>query len=119
MLPGGDKLWDRVMAQTPLGRIRFMLSAGRGRKSRTVEQDIRVERVQLSDKAKGAIEVSCLVTSEVNAPAGVKPVVWQLLSNRVASTLKEASELIDWYRMRWEIELFFLIPKEGCRVERL
>ncbi|ABM35741.1 IS4 family transposase [Polaromonas naphthalenivorans] len=119
VLPSGGKLWDKVMAQPPVGRIRFMLPAGRGRKSRTVEQDIRIERVQLSDKAKGAIEVSCLVASEVNAPAGVKPVVWRLLSNRVASTLEQASELIDWYRSRWEIELFFLILKEGCRVERL
>ena len=119
VLPGGGKLWDRVMQQPPLGHIRFMLPAGRGRKSRSVEQEIRVQRVQLSDKAKGVIEISCLVASEVNAPAGVKPVVWRLLSNRVAATLQEASELIDWYRARWEIELFFLILKEGCRVERL
>ena len=118
VLPGG-KLWDRVMEQAPLGPIRFMLPAGRGRKSRSVEQEIRVQRVQLSDKAKGVIEVSCLVALEVNAPAGVKPVVWRLLSNRAAATLEEATELIDWYRARWEIELFFLILKEGCRVERL
>lgn len=119
VLPGVGKLWDRVMGQAPLGRIRFMLPAGRGRKSRTVEQDIRIERVQLNDKAKGVIEVSCLVASEVNAPAGVKPVVWRLLSNRTATTLEQASELIDWYRSRWEIELFFLILKEGCRARRL
>ena len=119
VLPGGGKLWDQVMEQAPLGRICFTLPAGRGRKSRSVEQEIRVQRVQLSDKAKGVIEVSCLVASEVNAPAGVKPVVWRLLTNRVAATLQEASELIDWYRARWEIELFFLILKEGCRVERL
>ena len=45
--------------------------------------------------------------------------VWRLLTNREASTLEHATELIDWYRARWEIELFFLILKEGCRVERL
>ena len=54
-------------------------------------------------------------------PASTRPlsVVWRLLTNRVASTLQEAAELIDWYRARWEIELFFLVLKEGCRVERL
>jgi len=41
------------------------------------------------------------------------------LINRLAQTLKDAVELIDWYRIRWEIELFFLILKEGCRVETL
>jgi hypothetical protein len=118
-LPGGAKLWDTVMAQTPVGRIRFMLPAGRGRKSRMVEQDIRIQRLSLKDKSKGHIEVTCLTASEVNAPEGAKPVVWRLLTNREASTLEHATELIDWYRSRWEIELFFLILKEGCRVERL
>ena len=119
VLPGGAKLWDQVMAQTPIGRIRFMLPAGRGRKSRMVEQDIRLQRLSLKDKSKGHIEVTCLIASEVSAPEGTKPVQWRLLSNREASTLEQASELIDWYRARWEIELFFLILKEGCRVERL
>ena len=44
---------------------------------------------------------------------------WRLLTNREVNSLEQASELIDWYRARWEIELFFLILKEGCRVERL
>lgn len=26
---------------------------------------------------------------------------------------------MDWYRARWEIELFFLVLKQGCRVEAL
>ena len=107
------------MAQTPIGRIRFMLPAGRGRKSRMVEQDIRLKRLSLKDKGQGYIEVTCLIASEINAPEGAKPVQWRLLSNREASTLEQASELIDRYRARWEIELFFLILKEGCRVERL
>ena len=119
VLPGGGKLWDQVMAQTPIGRIRFMLAAGRGRKSRMVEQDIRLQRLSLKDKARGRIEVTCVIASEVNTPEGAKPVQWRLLTNREAHTLEQASELIDWYRARWEIELFFLILKEGCRVERL
>ena len=34
-------------------------------------------------------------------------------------TLEQASELIDWYRRRWLIEIFFRILKSGCRVESL
>lgn len=41
------------------------------------------------------------------------------LTNRAVPALEEAVELLDWYRARWEIELFFLVLKEGCRVERL
>lgn len=45
--------------------------------------------------------------------------VWRLLTNRVACTLQAAVQLIDWYRKRWEIELLFLVLKEGCRDEPL
>jgi hypothetical protein len=47
------------------------------------------------------------------------PVEWRLLSNRAAPALADVVELIDWYRARWEIELFFHVIKNGCRVEAL
>jgi hypothetical protein len=28
-------------------------------------------------------------------------------------------EIIDWYRCRWDIEVFFHVLKNGCRVEAL
>ena len=118
-LPEGGKLWEKVGQAPVLGHVRFELPAGRGRKARSVKQEVRVERVKVKNGAKDPLEVTCVVASEIEAPAGVKPVVWRLLTNREASTLEQACELIDWYRARWEIELFFLVLKEGCRVERL
>jgi hypothetical protein len=41
------------------------------------------------------------------------------LTNRTASTVEEAVELIDWYRARWEVEILFNILKNACRVEAL
>jgi hypothetical protein len=79
----------------------------------------RLERLSLKDKAEGDIDVTCLIASEINVPEGTKPVVWCLLTNRQASTLEHAIQLINWDGARWEIELFLLILKEGCRVERL
>lgn len=118
-LPEGDKLWERVMGSEPLGHIRFEMPPGRGRKARAVQQEVRAQRIELADAQGGSIEVSCLIASEIHAPAGTKPVVWRLLTNRAAGTLAEAAELIDWYRARWEIELFFLVLKEGCRIEAM
>jgi hypothetical protein len=46
-------------------------------------------------------------------------VVWRLLTNREATTLEQACELIDWYRARWEIEMFFSVLKVGLQVEKL
>lgn len=55
----------------------------------------------------------------MNPPAGTDPVVWRLLTNRQAETPEAVAELIDWYRARWEIELFFHVLKNGCKVEAL
>ena len=118
-LPEGDTLWERVMASAPLGAVRFELPAGRGRQARRVEQALHVQRVSLADRQGGTLELTCLIATEIDPPAGVKPVTWRLLTNRQVADLAQACELIDWYRARWEVELFFLVLKEGCRVERL
>jgi hypothetical protein len=59
------------------------------------------------------------VAREVDAPASVKAVEWRLLTNRAAATLEQANELINWYRARWEIEIYFNVLKNGCEVEEL
>lgn len=118
-LPEGGRLWQQLAQAPVLGQVRFELSAGRGRKARSVTQRIRVQRVQLDDGAKQCLPVTCVLAEEIGAPKGAKPVLWRLLSNRQVDTLEQALELIDWYRPRWEIELLFLILKEGCRIEAL
>jgi hypothetical protein len=118
-LPTGGKLWKDVENEAILGHVIFDLPAGRGRKARKVTQALRVKRVTLKDGAKGTIDATCIVATEINPPANVKPVIWRLLTNREAISFDQVCELIDWYRARWEIELFFLVLKEGCRVERL
>ena len=118
-LPSGDKLWAKLAQAPALGSVRFELPSGRGRKARCVQQNIRAEQVEIGDGAGGQLSVTCVLAEESNPPAGSKPVLWRLLSNRPVHTLEEAIELIDWYRARWEIELFFLILKEGCRIQAL
>lgn len=118
-LPEGGKLWVQVLKSEPLGEIRFTLPRKKGHKARAVRQQIRARRVELADNNGGRVEVTCIVATEVGALAGVKPIEWRLLTNRKTEDLEAAAELIDWYRARWEIEMLFLVLKEGCRVEAL
>lgn len=118
-LPDGAKLWDTVLAEIPLGEIKFTLAQRQGQPAREVRQQIRVRRIILPAADGQTMTVTCLVAREVDAPVGVKPVEWRLLTNREAATLDAAVELIDWYRARWEIEMFFHVLKNGCRVETL
>jgi hypothetical protein len=111
------KLWDRVDASQALGEITFILPGRAGQKAREVKQELRAQRVKLPGQAGPT--VTCVVAQEVGAPAGVTPVVWRLLSNREAPDTHAVIELIDWYRARWEIEMFFHVLKTGCKVEAL
>lgn len=113
------KLWDRLGAASALGEIRFTLPAAPGRLARRVRQTLRVERVTLQPARGVAVEVTALLAQEENPPLGEKPLVWRLLTNRPVATLEAALELIEWYRARWTIEVFFRIWKQGCRVEAL
>lgn len=118
-LPEGDKLWARVAGGEVLGEIRFTLPSRQGHKARPVRQQVRAARVKLRAGAGKTLEVTCVIAREIEAPAGVTPIEWRLLTNREAATFEAASELIDWYRARWEIELFFHVFKNGCKVEAL
>ncbi len=57
--------------------------------------------------------MTCPIATEINAPAGSKPVRWRPLTNRAVPTLAAAVELLDWYRARREIELFFWCSRRG------
>jgi hypothetical protein len=54
-----------------------------------------------------------------NSAYGLSLLARGRLSNRAATTLDEAIELIEWYRARWEIEILFNVLKNGRRVEYL
>jgi hypothetical protein len=115
VLPEGGKLWARVSAEEPLGKIGFTHAPRRGQKARQVHQTVRAKSVTLAE----GVTVTCIMAREENPPSGLKAIEWRLLTNRVVSDFESAAQLIDWYRCRWEIELLFHIIKNGCRIEAL
>ena len=118
-LPDGGKLWAEVINGEAVGEIEFMLPSRHGQAARVVRQQLRARSIHLPDGHGGRLRVTCLIAKEMAPPDGVKAVEWRLLSNRKAETLDDLVELIEWYRCRWEIETFFNVLKNGCRVEAL
>jgi hypothetical protein len=118
-LPDGGKLWAEVIRSEILGEIEFALPSRHGQAARDVRQHLWARRISLPDGQGGRLSVTCLIAKEIAPPDGVKAVEWRLLTNRNAQTFEEIVELIDWYRCRWEIETFFNVLKNGCRVEAL
>jgi hypothetical protein len=118
-LPGGEKLWAHASAGTALGEITFAMPSRHGQKAREVRQELWAKRLELPAGPTGTVAATCIVAREIGAPPGVKPVEWRLLTNRLAPALADIIELVDWYRARWEIEIFFNILKNACQIETL
>lgn len=118
-LPDGNLLWTHTCAGEPVGQVEFALPARPGVPARTVRQQLWARRVEVPAAKGKSINVTCIVAREYDAPAGVKPIEWRLLTNRLADTAAAVAELIDWYRARWEIEILFDVLKNACRVEAL
>ena len=116
----GEKLWERLAQSEPLGEVEFTLSAAPDRPARRVRQTLYRQAVTLpAHHGQPAVTVTALLAREEQPPAEQPALVWRLLTNRPAETLDDVVQLIDWYRKRWLIEVFFRIWKAGCRVEAL
>lgn len=64
-----------------------------------------------------AVAVGAVWATEINPPAEATPLEWMLLTNVPVLSLPHAIERIEWYCLRWQIEIFHKILKSGCRVE--
>jgi hypothetical protein len=61
------------------------------------------------DITLGVIEVK-----ENEIPEGRERLRWVLLTNLELNTKEDALKIIDYYRMRWQIESYFKVLKDGC-----
>ncbi len=116
----GEKLWERIAQGEALGEVEFTLPAAPDRPARAVRQTLYRTVVMLpAHHGQPAVTVTVILAREEPPPAGEPAIEWWLLTNRTADTLADVVQLIDWYRRRWLIEVFFRIWESGCRVEAL
>jgi len=116
----GEKLGEQLAQSPPLGEVEFTLPAASARSARLVRQTLYRQAVTLpAHHGNPAVMVTTILAREEHPPAGEKALEWRLLTNRAAETLEAVAQLIDGYRRRWRVEIFFRILKSGCRVEAL
>ena len=66
----------------------------------------------------GPLELTMIYAEERGAPKGRERISWKLLTDLPVRSCEEAVEKLQWYALRWKIELFHKILKSGCRVEQ-
>lgn len=92
------------------------------RESRSAEMAVRAARVLLRpplrpDGRLAAVSVNVVLVSEVNPPPGEEPVEWLLLTDLPIDGVEQVRQVVQYYCVRWMIEIFFRVLKSGCRVE--
>jgi Transposase DNA-binding len=58
-----------------------------------------------------------LYAQERDAPKGCEAINWKLITDLPISSRAEAIEKLEWYALRWKIEVFHKIMKSGCKAE--
>jgi len=89
------------------------------RKRRTAEVQVRAASVTLHSPKRSlpAVTVNVVMVSEPNPPAGEVAVEWILVTTLPIQTVEQVRQIIQYYCVRWMIEVLFRIWKSGCRIE--
>ena len=63
------------------------------------------------------VTANVVLVHELNPPQGDQPVEWILVTTLPIGSAEDVRTIIQYYTVRWMIELLFRILKSGCRVE--
>jgi len=93
------------------------------RQSRTAEVEVRAGRVKLRspwrpDRKLPDVSVNVVLVREINPPGDDVPVEWVLLTNLPIDDAEQVRHVIEYYCVRWMIEIAFRTLKSGCRIEQ-
>lgn len=65
-----------------------------------------------------ALELTVLHATERGKPRGRDRIDWKLITNLPVTSRAQAIEKLQWYALRWRIEVFHKILKSGCQAEQ-
>lgn len=105
------------------GELQVRVPRHPGQPARTATVTVRFSAVCLKapgDNAqRAALRLWAVEARELHPPKGIPPIHWRLLTTLAVATLPAAVEKVQWYCVRWGIEVFHKVLKSGCRVEEV
>ena len=117
---------DQLIRTVPvLARVKLKLPAGHARKARTAVVELRSKAMTLSpnnhvERQRQPLRLAMVEVREVGTPSqGEEAIDWLLWTTEPARTKKQILAVVRAYALRWRIEDFHLVWKQGCRVEQL
>jgi hypothetical protein len=119
---GGPETVAEAIGQTPRrGFYRILVRNRKGEESEAV-LEIRYRRMCLQTpkgkkKRYPQQRVTVIEAREQQTPPDRNRIDWKLITDLTVRTRREAVEKVQWYALRWRIEVFHKILKSGCRAE--
>lgn len=124
VLDGDDSheaLWPVLEQQSVMGESELLVPPSEHRKARKAVLAVRSAPVVLKPPRRKPhlppVPVWAVLAQETNAPEGVEPLEWMLLSTVEVQHKEDAFQRLSWYARRWGIEVYHRILKSGCCVE--
>ena len=120
------KLSAVVGAQVPWGDHELDVPRSDDSPARRVRLTVRVVPVKVPPPRRAKkrsqlplVPVWVIEGFEAHPPAGQKALCWRLVTTEPVNTLADAIRALTEYALRWRIERFHFVLKQGCQVERL
>lgn len=130
-----QRLRDQVLATPVLYEVELLI---RGRTAKTAAEDrarrqnretrratVEVRAASLTlrapyrpDRKLPPVTVNVVLVREPDPPVGETPVEWILVTTLPIDTLEQVRTIVEYYCVRWSIEILFRTLKSGCRIER-
>lgn len=92
------------------------------RESRTAQVEVRATTVVLRGPVRPGgrlpdVSVNVVQVREVNPPDKDEPVEWLLVTTLPIESVEQVRTIVQYYTVRFVIEVLFRVLKSGCRVE--
>lgn len=118
---GYHKLWSYMHAQPISKSIKIQIPRNKNQKKRKGIVDIRYAKVHIkppkTQPTLKPVVLNAVFVHESNPPAGSEPISWMLLTTLEIQSSEDAIKCVEYYAIRWNIEVFHKILKSGCKIE--
>ena len=119
---GPDTVAETIGRSPRRGLYRIAVRNRKGEESEAV-LEIRYRRMCIQT-AKGKKKrypdqmVTVIEAREQEMPPDRDRIDWKLITDLAVNSRQQAVEKVQWYALRWKIEIFHKILKSGCRAEQ-
>lgn len=116
-----QRLWPFMDALKPAGVVEVAAPPRPDRTLRTARLEVRFAPVTLKTPHRKPglpdVPLYAVHAKEIDAPAGIEPLEWMLLTTLATTSFEEAKAALAYYTKRWGIEIYHRVLKSGCRIE--